>query len=153
MFTQEDVRTNVLLNFKVGQDFDRLAIHLRYGPKIISDPGVVFPQIAECEAAYLPSGWKLAKEDAARFCQLKNLVTLSVDKNGTYIGCAHRQSPEQIILLSERTSSDGFLPVAASAGAWRLVLHVHAVIVGTVGYQAAVYGLEEGEGDDTIPAF
>ncbi len=152
-FTQKHVRTNVPLDFRVDRDLSRLAVHLKYSPKIISDPEILLPQIEKCMESYRPPEYRLTQEEIKKYHHLMNFVTLSVDKNGEYIGCAHRHSPEQIIFLSEGGSSYGFLPVAASAGDWRLVLHIHAVVVGTVDYQVAVYGLEGGESDDTIPAF
>ena len=73
-------------------------------------------------------------------------------KNGEYVGCAHRHPPQQILTISASGSSWGFAPTAASAGDWRAVLHVQAVVVGTVDYRLRIYGMERGEQDAEIPS-
>lgn len=151
-FSTGDARRNLLLPFRVERAYDRLAVRLRYGPKAIRDPEIIGPQIRKCVETYFPAGFQLTEEDMREFGQLLNFVTLSVDKDGAYVGCAHRHPPQQTILLSERGSSWGFAPVAAGPGEWRIVLHVQAVVAGTVDYRLGVYGLEGGEGDDAIPA-
>lgn len=144
-FTVSDVRKNILIPFETVRDYDRLAIRLRYGPKAIRDPEIIMPQIEQCVQKYFPPGYKLTEEDMKEYEQLFNFVTLSVDKNGEYVGCAHRHPPEQTILVSEAGSSWGFALTAASAGQWRVVLHVQAVVVGTVDCTVEAWGLEKGE--------
>lgn len=143
--TVSDVRKNILIPFRTERDYDRLAVRLRYGPKAIRDPAIITPQIDECVRKYYPPGYTLTEEDMKEYEQLFNFVTLSVDKNGEYVGCAHRHPPEQTILISAAGSSWGFAPTAASAGDWRVVLHVQAVVVGTVDCAVEAFGLERGE--------
>lgn len=150
-FTVADVRKNILLPFETEQDYDRLVLRLRYGPKVIRDPEIIQPQIQKCVETYFPAGYQLTEADMEEFQQLLNFVTLSLDKDGVYVGCAHRHPPEQTLVISERGSSWGFAPTAASAGMWRAVLHVQAVVTGTVNYRLQVYGMERGENDDQIP--
>lgn len=144
-FTVDDVRKNILIPFRTERDYDRLAVRLRYGPKAIRDPEIIMPQIEQCVRRYYPPGYALTEEDMKEYEQLFNFVTLSVDKNGEYVGCAHRHPPEQTILISAAGSSWGFAPTAASAGDWRVVLHVQAVVVGTVDCTVEAFGLEAGE--------
>lgn len=151
-FTVADVRRNVLLPFHVDKAYDRLVVLLHYGPKAISDPAIIMPQIEECVRLYFPAGYQLTEEDMKEYNQLFNFVTLSVDCDGEYVGCAHRHPPEQKIVISENGSSWGFAPYAASPGDWRVVLHVQAVVDGTVDCHIAVCGLERGETDDLLPS-
>ncbi|WP_455582803.1 hypothetical protein [Dysosmobacter sp.] len=151
-FTTADVRKNILLPFRARRDYDRLVLHLHYGPKAIRDPEIIAPQIRKCVETYFPAGYELTEEDMKEYGQLLNFVTLSLDKDGAYVGCAHRHPPEQTLVISERGSSWGFAPAAATAGAWRVVLHVQAVVAGTVDYRLQVFGMERGERDDAIPA-
>jgi hypothetical protein len=152
VFSAEDVRKNILLPFRTERDFDRLVIRLKYGPKAIRDPAIINPQIEKCVRTYFPPDQQLTDEDRKEYDQLLNFVTLSLDHDGAYVGCAHRHPPQQTIVLSSSGSSWGFEPTAASAGSWRIVLHVQAVVAGTVDYALAVCGLEEGESDACIPA-
>ena len=101
---------------------------------------------------YFPAGYQLTEADMQEYQELFNFVTLSLDKNGEYVGCAHRHPPQQILTISASGSSWGFAPTAASAGDWRAVLHVQAVVVGTVDYHLRIYGMERGEQDAEIPS-
>lgn len=151
-FTEEDVRKNILIPFRVERDYARLAIRLRYGPKSIRDPEIIQPKIQACVETYFPGDFRLTEEDMKEFDQLLNFVTLSLDKDGEYVGCAHRHPPEQTILISEEGSDWGFVPTPAGRGDWRIVLHVQAVVVGAIDYDLEVYGLERGESGDALPA-
>lgn len=151
-FTTEDARRNVLLPFYVEKPYDRMIIKLRYGPKEIRDPEIIRPQIEACVQAYFPEGHTLTEEDLKEYEALYNFVTLSVDYNNTYIGCAHRHDPEQSIILSAHSSSWGFTPISVNAGQWRIVLHVQAVVAGAVKYNIAAFGLKGGENDAALPA-
>ena len=151
-FTEADVRKNGLLPFRVERDYERLAIRLHYGPKFIRDPEVIMPKIEACVEKYFPGDFRLTEEDMKEYDVLLNFVTLSLDKDGAYVGCAHRHPAEQTILISEEGSDWGFAPVPAGAGDWRIVLHVQAVVVGTIDYRLEVYGLERGETADALPA-
>lgn len=151
-FTLPDVCKNILLPFGAEKDYDRIIICLRYGPKYITDPAVIRPQIDECVRKYYPPGKTLTEQDMTEYQQLLNFVTLSADYNGEYVGCAHRHAPEQRIVISEQGSTWGFAPVKAQKGDWRIVLHVQAVVVGQIDYHLAVYGLEGGESDDMLPS-
>lgn len=151
-FTEADVRKNILIPFRTERDYERLAIQLRYGPKSIREPAVIMPKIKACVETYFPEGFRLTEEDMKEFSQLLNFVTLSLDKDGEYVGCAHRHPPEQTILISGQGSDWGFAPAAAGRGDWRIVLHVQAVVAGTVDYRLAVYGLERGENGDALPS-
>lgn len=151
-FTLADVRKNILVPFRVDRDFDHLAICLHYGPKAIRDPEIIMPQIRKCVKTYFPAGYQLTEADMQEYQELFNFVTLSLDKNGEYVSCAHRHPPQQILTISASGSSWGFAPTAASAGDWRAVLHVQAVVVGTVDYRLRIYGMERGEQDAEIPS-
>ncbi|MFR0770143.1 MAG: hypothetical protein ACLSHO_11600 [Dysosmobacter sp.] len=65
---------------------------------------------------YFPAGYQLTEADMQEYQELFNFVTLSLDKNGEYVGCAHRHPPQQILTISASGSSWGFAPTAASAG-------------------------------------
>ena len=118
----------------------------------IRDPEIIMPQIRKCVKTYFPAGYQLTEADMQEYQELFNFVTLSLDKNGEYVGCAHRHPPQQILTISASGSSWGFAPTAASAGDWRAVLHVQAVVVGTVDYHLRIYGMERGEQDAEIPS-
>lgn len=148
----EDARKNILLPFSVPKSFDRLAILLHYGPKEVRDPAIIQPQIEACVQRYFPPGTTLTARDMEEYPCLFNFVTLSLDCGDTYIGCAHRHPPKQTIFIAENSASWGFAPHPITQGAWRVALHVHAVVAGTVDCHIAVCGLEKGENDERLPS-
>lgn len=152
VFSQEDVRKNILLPFQLDKTYDRLVIHVHYSPKAIRDKDIIMPQIRACVKKYMPAGYDLTEEDMKEYDKLLNFVTLSLDKDGSYVGCAHRHPPEQTITISPRGSTYGFAPESVTPGAWRIVLHVQAVVAGSVDFSLEVYGLEKGEREDAISA-
>ena len=107
-FTLADVRKNILVPFRVDRDFDHLAICLHYGPKAIRDPEIIMPQIRKCVKTYFPAGYQLTEADMQEYQELFNFVTLSLDKNGEYVGCAHRHPPQQILTISASGSHSSF---------------------------------------------
>lgn len=152
IFGTQDVRTNVLLPFATDRDFESLLIRLSYAPKAIRSPEIIREQIRRCEDKYLPEGYRLTEEDKKEYTELYNFVTLSLDKNGKYIGCAHRHPPQQKIVISGSGSTWGFAAEAATVGKWRIVLHVQAVVCGTVAYELQVFGAGKGENTDELSA-
>lgn len=151
-FCLEDVQRNVLLPFTLPQDYEQLAVRLHYGPKEVRDPEIIRPRIEECVRKYFPPGVTLTEKDMEEYPCLLNFVTLSLDCGEEYVGCAHRHPPDQTILVSEREASPGFFRRRAGKGPWRVVLHVQAVVAGTVDCHVAVFGLKGGERVDEIPA-
>ena len=100
-------------------------------------------QIDEDEAEQIPE----------RFVQKGRMHELDLRvRHAVDVHRAHRHPPQQILTISASGSSGGCAPTAASAGDWRAVLHVQAVVVGTVDYRLRIYGMERGEQDAEIPS-
>ena len=137
ILTPEDSRTNVLLLFGVDEDMEALEIHCHYSPKYEEDPVIVQRVIEESRKKYM-----LAEEEKPKDRVLKNLVTLSLDQGQDYIGAAHQQAPDQVIIISPAFSSPGFVRTAVNKGDWRAVLNVHALVSPKVTYTLTVYGRE-----------
>ena len=87
--TTKHDRTNVILPFTVPHDFARLEISIAYSPKYITDPQDVKNAVMDCYRKYLLPEDVPETVDPAQF-RLSNLLTLSLDCNGRYVGAAHR---------------------------------------------------------------
>ncbi len=110
------------------------------------------PQIRKCVKTYFPAGYQLTEADMQEYQELFNFVTLSLDKNGEYVGCAHRPSAaadtdnfRKRLQLGLRPHSSFRRRLAGSAA-------LQAVVVGTVDYHLRIYGMERGEQDAEIPS-
>jgi hypothetical protein len=149
----DDGKTNVLSPFPVEKDFDALELVFAYEPKGYDDPEAARRMIEACIRRCVPSDqrsdeYRRDLEDLDRFLpSVKSLVTLSLDYDGRYLGCAHRHAPRQRHIISANFSSPGFLRQPARAGNWRAVLNVHAVVGREVRCRLQVLGREGNEGD------
>lgn len=147
----ENSKTNVPLSFSLEKDYERLFIRYRYFPKKVEDMDQAKREILQALEKYVPEESRAAYSGWRDYAPLVNLVTLSLDYEKEYLGCAHRHAPEQKHIISAAGSSPGFVPHRAAAGNWKIVLNVHAIIGNPVTCQVEVIGLEKGEApDDSI---
>ena len=70
------------------------------------------------------SAEELPEEDIFPIC---NMITFSLDHNGTFAGYAHRHPEDQEVILSPDYSTPGFLPVADIRGEWTMTVSVCSV--------------------------
>lgn len=119
-------KTNIALPFVLETDAEQMRISYTYAPKE-SDGTAARDRIETC---LLRDAGEFRAEypDYTHYLPLKNLITLSLDAPNGYRGCAHRQAPQQVHLLSESVCSPGFLSGKIQKGEWRLVLNVHALV-------------------------
>lgn len=137
-------KTNVILPFTVPHDFARLEISIAYSPKYITDPEDVKKAVMDCYRKYLLPEDVPETVDPSQF-RLNNLLTLSLDCNGRYVGAAHRQAPLQFHVISKEKSSRGFWKCKVEKGEWRAMINVHSLAAGTVDYEIQIVGWEDGE--------
>lgn len=124
--TPDREKTNILLPFHLEKEAKQLKIIYSYAPKILD--GEAAKNAAEVCLQRDADEYRAAYPAAEKFLPLKNLITLSLDDPHGYRGAAHRQADSQVHILTEHTASPGFLPGELPAGAWRLVLNVHALV-------------------------
>lgn len=148
LLTPANSQTNLCIDFDTQQDFDALQLHCVYSPKTVEDPALARQLIEASIAKYMPRKLLPVLGNWKDYIPLNNLITLSVDYNGAYLGAAHRHMPDQTHILSEGFSSPGFLCQKAAAGHWRAVLNVHALVSDEVRCHITISGIEPG---DNIP--
>ena len=139
--TPENEKTNIFLPFSVDEGNERLEIDYRYSPKILEDEEKSRILIKE---NLIRDGWNeiAEKGDYKAFMPLKNLITLSLDSPGGYVGAAHRQADVQHHEISENFASVGFDRVKITAGEWILALNLHAVVTDECRCEIEVRGYE-----------
>jgi hypothetical protein len=143
---EKDEKTNVCVPFTVEKDFEALEFVCAYEPKGYDDEERAKCMIEESVRRYVPDKYRENLESPGRFLpSVVSLVTLSIDYNGRYLGCAHRHAPEQRHIISPNFSSPGFLRPPVLAGNWLAVLNVHAVVSRELRYHLRVLAREEGE--------
>jgi hypothetical protein len=142
----DDGKTNICVPFPVDRDFTSLEFVYAYRPKGCDDEGLARIMIEEGIRRFVPEEYWKSLEPLEQFLpSVVSLVTLSIDYNGRYLGCAHRHAPEQRHIISADFSSPGFLRQPARAGNWRAVLNVHSVVSGEVGCRLQVLARDGNE--------
>jgi hypothetical protein len=141
-----DAKTNVCVPFPVERDLGSLEFVCTYGPKGYDDEEAALLMIREGIRRFVPEAYRQSLEPPDQFLSsVTSLVTLSVDYNGRYLGCAHRHAPEQRHVISANFSSPGFLRQPVRAGNWRAVINVHSVVSGELRYRLRVLAREGSE--------
>ena len=145
ILTPDKSKTNVELPFTVPNSYPALMFCTSYCPKSVNDPEKAKREIETALEKYIPEDWRSRYGGWEDYVPLVNLVTLSLDHNEHYIGCAHRHAPIQKHIISADFASPGFYRCSLTAGAWQAVINVHAVVSPQVHYELKVYGLTEEE--------
>ncbi|MDR1903113.1 MAG: hypothetical protein LBQ88_12650 [Treponema sp.] len=138
-FHREDSKTNRCISIPLKEKFDALEFICSYTPKALSDETEAKRLIETGIAVYVPPEYIGQYGIWRDYLPVVNLLTLSIDYNETYVGCAHRHAPEQRHIISAGFSSPGFLKQPALAGNWRAVINVHAVVSNEVQYRLQVH--------------
>ncbi|MCD7722825.1 MAG: hypothetical protein LUH82_02580 [Clostridiales bacterium] len=115
----KDDKTNIYLKFNVPENIWALVIDYSYAPKILENKEKALEIITKKLQQYGAGG------NAEDYLPIKNLITLSFDKNGQYIGAAHRQPERQKIEISESFATPGIVKCAVENAAWQIALNVH----------------------------
>jgi hypothetical protein len=146
LFHPGDEKTNVCIPIPVTRDFEALEIECTYEPKGCDDTARALRLIADCLEHCVPEEYRKGlRPPGPSLPSLVSLITLSLDYNERYLGCAHRQAEWQRHIISADFSSPGFYKQPARAGNWRAVINVHAVVSREVRYRLHVRGREKSE--------
>ena len=136
--TPANDKTNLIHRFEVPEGIVKLVIKYTYSPKILEDREKALEIVKDCYKKYEEQ----IIVRPADCLPVKNLVTISVDENGSYRGAAHRQSNNQEHIIGRDFASPGFIPGEIKPGDWDIVLNVHSVSC-DVDYQILVEGEEK----------
>jgi hypothetical protein len=123
---KKDIKTHKKIKFKLDKDAEILKLEFDYFPKVVKDVDDIINAFNGCS---------FTEEEVATFKdrfikgeeELKNLATLSLYYGDEYVGCAHRPSKNETIVISEKESSAGFINTSIKKGQWEIVISLHAV--------------------------
>lgn len=138
-------KTNVEIPFRITEDHPALMFSAAYSPKSVEDMDLAKREIEAALKKFIPDERRDRYGTWEDYAPLVNLVTLSLDRDGHYIGCAHRHAPVQKHIISAGYSSPGFYRCPHTSGDWRAVINVHAVVSPEVRYELKIYALTEEE--------
>lgn len=124
-----DSRHDVPFLFICPPEADAIRITFSFSPGMESSEALCIPQIEAAMTRYYDQYPRaLQKMKAENFLPVKNLITISLDHAGEYIGNAHRWAPEQQHMITTEQASLGFVPPEKLEGEWSGMLHLHEII-------------------------
>lgn len=139
----EQSKKNIEHSFFLPAVAEALEINFSYEPKELTDKGKARAYIQEGMEKYAPKPYGEGYGSWEAYLPLVNLLTLSLDSPEGYVGCAHRHTPAQQHRISEQGSAPGFLSCRISAGEWKAVVNVHAVVTDFCTYRLVVSAQEQ----------
>lgn len=141
----EQSKKNIEHSFVLPAGAEQLEINFSYAPKDLGDRDKARAYIQEGMEKYAPKPYGEGYGSWETYLPLVNLLTLSLDSPEGYVGCAHRHTPVQQHTISEKGSAPGFLSCPMSAGEWKAVVNVHAVVTDFCTYRLEVAAREQKE--------
>lgn len=121
-----NTQSNIKLPFIVKDNHSTMTIYFTYLPDKSRDY-IAKEQVRQALEKYsLPEA---SPEDLKvnNYLPVENLITLSLSKDGQYLGGHHNKSNDQKIVLSEKEASHGFWPVKVEPANWELQLNCHCI--------------------------
>lgn len=128
-WTPKDSQTDVCFRFHVPEGMEQVRIRFEYSPEKETDPEICFPHIEEALDQYYDDYPRsLQPMEKEHYIPVKNLITISLDKDGVYLGNAHRWESLKDYVISVGRVSRGFVHPEKIAGEWRGMLHLHEIL-------------------------
>ena len=151
LFSAKDVlkpknsKSNIRYRFSLEKEQESLTINFAYGPKLLEDKERSRRLIVAGIRRYGGSQREQLLSQWESFLPIGNLITVSLEDEEKFRGCAHHQSPQQSLFLSMHEASPGFIPGRISAGFWTVTLNVHAIVTEECRFTLSVIGGETDE--------
>lgn len=128
-WSSQDTSSDIVFSFQCPAEVEELVVSFTYSPGEEATREICLPAVQAAVTRYY-GGYpqEIEPMTAEQFLPVKNLITLSLAREGIYLGNAHRWAPEQEHVISCRYASGGFCCPVSMAGAWTGMLHLHEVL-------------------------
>jgi hypothetical protein len=137
--TPVDHQTHRRYDFQVPLDCAELRVRVSYTPKYVSREeaqalavaalGRQRADLAQRLDDVLATSWAADVAATAEMATVPNLLTISLDDaHGAYRGAAHRQAPDQSLVLGPDAATPGLVGGPLPGGGWTLTLSAHTLV-------------------------
>ena len=128
-WSSQDTSSDIVFSFQCPAEVEELVVSFTYSPGEEATREICLPAVQAAVTRYY-GGYpqEIEPMTAEQFLPVKNLITLSLAREGVSLGNAHRWAPEQEHVISCRYASSGFCCPAAMSGTWTGMLHLHEVL-------------------------
>ena len=122
------------------KEYDTLNIHFTYKPKILLNNRTAKKIICDGIDRYTTYDSQNEFKNWRKYLPIQNLLTISLEDPNGFRGSAHRQNPDQHIVLSQNDASSGMLPGRIIPGLWTATISAHAVVTTRCKYWIRITG-------------
>jgi len=123
---EKDRKSTKCFSFNVDEEYKELRVFLSFSPGVLEDEEKCKSKIQREIKNYLDSEDEVPS--FKQFIPLKNLVTLSLQHEGEYLGNAHRWNMNQKHIISTEIASPGFNLCKCTKGEWKVIMHIHEIV-------------------------
>lgn len=128
--TDQDTQTNIKIPFTFKKEGEKLKVSFTYSPPYSSDDAARL-QVENAVNQYIK---RLLKDDTPeewmeieQYLPIENFITLSLSKDGEYLGGHHNKAKEQNIFVTKDDASLGFWPTEIKEADWEIQLNCHCI--------------------------
>ena len=130
VLSKEYSEKDISFKFKVPENIKSIEILFKYDPALISDKTLYIDSLSKAIDKYYSIYDKnIEKITTENFDCIKNLLTISLDCNGVFIGNRHRWDNNQRIKISTQNADLGFVSPSNIHGEWIITIHCHQIFI------------------------
>lgn len=138
--TDKETQTNVKLPFEMEESLKKLRIDFSYDPAMSSD-AAAHAQVQNAIEKYVFEEAAFEDYVVENYLPVENFITLSLSKNGHYLGGHHNKAKKQTVLISHEEASLGFWPTQIEPAVWELQLNCHCIASREVQVNVKIEGM------------
>lgn len=136
-------KTNRIFTFISNRNYKKINIYFSFSPGVLENIDESKKEILKTLKFYCDNTKEnIHKYDVSSYIPIKNLITISVDHEGNYLGNAHRWDTNQKHIISCEKSSLGFEKCNHTKGLWKINMHIHEIVSEMVSVSLRVEGDE-----------
>lgn len=125
----DDTASDIPFGFRTPQGTSSVTITLDFAPDREQDAAVCRKPILDALRLYDPQvPESFLEEHWQDYLPVKNLITISLEHEGSYLGNAHRWDCQQSHFFTALQTARGFCKPQSLCGEWKGMLHIHEVI-------------------------
>lgn len=140
--TPDDLRSHVKVQFDVPDGMEYLTVATFYSPKYEYDEKKCAAFVGECLKKDAPYK-EFSYDEIRRNFPLANHIAWSLHDGEKLLGTEHRHKPDQIHVISEEYSSNGFAKTKIHAGKWTLFASINSIVTDYIDIDIKVDGYKE----------
>ena len=138
----KDDKTHINVSFDVPKGLKCITVRTAYAPKYEYDEAACI-ELIDKGLATQDIAQDLTYEDKRRCIPLSNHIAWSLNDGEKNLGTEHRHSPDQTHIISQRYSSNGFIPTPIRQGKWILTASINGIVTKYIDILVEINGYED----------